>query len=181
MEGLRGDELLGMRVLVVDDEPETLEIVAHTLREAGATVLEASGAEAAPISREGVPPSFIAATWESWRAGGQYPMEICPMTTGFFKALESSSVISARWRSGFRTATKEMIPARKTMMRTMKGRRRFIDGSGGQPPAPTFLWDHFVQRIFNDAFGASTFELRDQFFHGFFFDHHFQRRPARFA
>lgn len=43
-EGLRGDELAGLRILVVDDEPETLELVAHVLREAGAEVMEASGA-----------------------------------------------------------------------------------------------------------------------------------------
>lgn len=43
-EELRGDELAGLRILVVDDEPETLELVAHALREAGAEVVEASGA-----------------------------------------------------------------------------------------------------------------------------------------
>lgn len=41
------ESLAGLRILVVDDEPETLEIIAHTLREAGAEVVEASGAEAA--------------------------------------------------------------------------------------------------------------------------------------
>ena len=44
IEELRGDELAGLRILVVDDEPETLEIVALTLRAAGANVVEASGA-----------------------------------------------------------------------------------------------------------------------------------------
>lgn len=47
IEELRGDELAGMRILVVDDEPETLEILGHTLRAAGADVVEASGAERA--------------------------------------------------------------------------------------------------------------------------------------
>lgn len=42
-----GDELAGLRILVVDDEPETLEIVGLGLREAGADVSEASGAERA--------------------------------------------------------------------------------------------------------------------------------------
>jgi CheY-like chemotaxis protein len=44
-EELRGDELAGLRILVVDDEPETLELVGHALREAGADVVMASGAE----------------------------------------------------------------------------------------------------------------------------------------
>ncbi|MBX3232348.1 MAG: response regulator [Labilithrix sp.] len=44
---LHGDELRGLRILVVDDEPETLELVAHALRAAGAEVDEASGAESA--------------------------------------------------------------------------------------------------------------------------------------
>jgi CheY-like chemotaxis protein len=44
---LRGDELAGLRILVVEDEPETLELVSLTLRTAGADVVEASGAEAA--------------------------------------------------------------------------------------------------------------------------------------
>lgn len=47
IEDLSGEELAGLRILVVDDEPETLEIVAHTLRAAGADVAEASGAAAA--------------------------------------------------------------------------------------------------------------------------------------
>ena len=47
LEELRGDELAGLRILVVEDEPETLELVCLTLRSAGAEVLEASGAEAA--------------------------------------------------------------------------------------------------------------------------------------
>lgn len=47
IEDLKGDELSGLRVLVVDDEPETLELVSLTLRSAGADVVEASGAEAA--------------------------------------------------------------------------------------------------------------------------------------
>jgi CheY-like chemotaxis protein len=46
-EELRGDELAGLRILVVDDEPETLELVSHAMREAGANVIEASGAERA--------------------------------------------------------------------------------------------------------------------------------------
>lgn len=46
MDESRG-RLDGLRILVVDDEPETLEIIAHTLREAGAEVLEATGAGAA--------------------------------------------------------------------------------------------------------------------------------------
>lgn len=44
---LRGDELAALDILVVDDEPETLELVCLTLRAAGANVVEASGAEAA--------------------------------------------------------------------------------------------------------------------------------------
>lgn len=47
IDQLRGDELAGLRILVVDDEPETLELVGLTLRSAGADVVEASGAEAA--------------------------------------------------------------------------------------------------------------------------------------
>lgn len=47
IDELKGDELSGLRVLVVDDEPETLELVALTLRSAGAEVVEASGAEMA--------------------------------------------------------------------------------------------------------------------------------------
>jgi CheY-like chemotaxis protein len=47
IDQLRGDELAGLRVLVVDDEPETLELVSLTLRSAGAEVFEASGAEVA--------------------------------------------------------------------------------------------------------------------------------------
>jgi CheY-like chemotaxis protein len=47
LDDLRGDELGGLRILVVEDEPETLELVALTLRKAGADVAEASGAEAA--------------------------------------------------------------------------------------------------------------------------------------
>jgi CheY-like chemotaxis protein len=47
IDQLRGDELAGLRILVVDDEPETLELVSLTLRSAGAEVLEASGAEVA--------------------------------------------------------------------------------------------------------------------------------------
>ena len=46
-EGLNGDELLGVRVLVVDDEPETLDLVCLTLRSVGAEVFEASSAEVA--------------------------------------------------------------------------------------------------------------------------------------
>ena len=44
IDDLQGDELRGLRILVVDDEPETLEIIADTLRAAGAEVTEASGA-----------------------------------------------------------------------------------------------------------------------------------------
>ncbi len=44
IDQLRGDELAGLRVLVVEDEPETLELVSMTLRSAGAEVIEASGA-----------------------------------------------------------------------------------------------------------------------------------------
>ncbi|MBX3264045.1 MAG: response regulator [Labilithrix sp.] len=47
IDQLRGDELAGLRVLVVEDEPETLELVSMTLRSAGAEVIEASGAAAA--------------------------------------------------------------------------------------------------------------------------------------
>jgi len=47
IEQLKGDELAGIRILVVEDEPETLELVSLTLRSAGANVLEASGAETA--------------------------------------------------------------------------------------------------------------------------------------
>ncbi|HVH40818.1 MAG TPA: response regulator [Labilithrix sp.] len=47
IEQLRGDELAGLRVLVVEDEPETLELVSLTLRTAGAEVIEANGAETA--------------------------------------------------------------------------------------------------------------------------------------
>jgi len=47
IEGLSGDELREVRVLVVDDEPETLELVCMTLRAAGAIVTEASNAEIA--------------------------------------------------------------------------------------------------------------------------------------
>jgi len=47
IEELRGDELAGLRILVVEDEPETLELVSLTLRSAGADVLEANGAETA--------------------------------------------------------------------------------------------------------------------------------------
>ena len=43
-EELRGDELAGLRILVVDDEPETLELVSQALREAGGNVVDASGA-----------------------------------------------------------------------------------------------------------------------------------------
>lgn len=46
-EGLQGDELAGVRILVVDDEPETLDLVAMTLRSVGAEVLEAHSAEEA--------------------------------------------------------------------------------------------------------------------------------------
>ncbi len=47
IEDLRGDELEGLRILVVDDEPETLEILALTLRSAGGDVAEANGSDAA--------------------------------------------------------------------------------------------------------------------------------------
>lgn len=40
-------ELVGLRILIVDDEPETLDIIAHTLREAGAEVVVASSGGAA--------------------------------------------------------------------------------------------------------------------------------------
>ena len=46
MDESRG-RLDGFRILVVDDEPETLEIIGHTLREAGAEVVEASSGGAA--------------------------------------------------------------------------------------------------------------------------------------
>lgn len=47
IQELRGDELAGLRILVVEDEPETLELVCMTLRSAGASVAEANGAEKA--------------------------------------------------------------------------------------------------------------------------------------
>jgi CheY-like chemotaxis protein len=47
IDQLRGDELAGLRILVVEDEPETLELVSLTLRSAGAEVFEANGAERA--------------------------------------------------------------------------------------------------------------------------------------
>lgn len=51
---LTGGELKGVRVLVVEDEPETLDLIALTLKSAGAEVETASGAEAA-LARLGPP------------------------------------------------------------------------------------------------------------------------------
>lgn len=59
IEDLKGDELSGLRVLVVDDEPETLELVSLTLRSAGADVVEASGAEAALAKLEAHVPHVV--------------------------------------------------------------------------------------------------------------------------
>jgi CheY-like chemotaxis protein len=59
MDELRGDELAGVRVLVVDDEPETLELVSLTLRSAGADVTEASGAEMALEHLETMDPHVV--------------------------------------------------------------------------------------------------------------------------
>jgi len=59
IEQLRGDELAGIRILVVEDEPETLELVALTLRAAGADVVEANGAEAALDKLDGHSPDVV--------------------------------------------------------------------------------------------------------------------------
>jgi len=59
IEELRGDELTGLRVLVVDDEPETLELVSLALRSAGAHVVEASGAESALQKLEAHAPHVV--------------------------------------------------------------------------------------------------------------------------
>lgn len=59
IEDLKGDELSGLRVLVVDDEPETLELVSLTLRSAGADVVEASGAESALAKLEAHVPHVV--------------------------------------------------------------------------------------------------------------------------
>jgi len=59
IDDLRGDELAGLRILVVEDEPETLELVALTLRKAGADVAEASGAEAALALLDSHAPTIV--------------------------------------------------------------------------------------------------------------------------
>ena len=48
IEDLKGDELSGLRVLVVDDEPETLELVSLTLRSAGPSVRRSAEGCSAP-------------------------------------------------------------------------------------------------------------------------------------
>ncbi len=59
IDDLKGDELSGLRVLVVDDETETLELVSLTLRSAGADVVEASGAESALQKLEAHAPHVV--------------------------------------------------------------------------------------------------------------------------
>ncbi|MBX3204050.1 MAG: response regulator [Labilithrix sp.] len=59
IDQLRGDELAGLRVLVVEDEPETLELVSMTLRSAGAEVFEASGAVSALESLDSRAPHVV--------------------------------------------------------------------------------------------------------------------------
>ena len=59
IDQLRGDELAGVRILVVEDEPETLELVALTLRAAGAEVLEANGAETALAELDAHAPQVV--------------------------------------------------------------------------------------------------------------------------
>jgi len=59
IDQLRGDELAGVRILVVEDEPETLELVSLTLRSAGADVVEANGAEMALAKLDGHAPHVV--------------------------------------------------------------------------------------------------------------------------
>jgi CheY-like chemotaxis protein len=59
LDDLKGDELRGVRVLVVEDEPETLELVCLTLRTAGATVTEAANAEDALARLEAETPDVV--------------------------------------------------------------------------------------------------------------------------
>ncbi len=59
IDQLKGDELAGVRILVVEDEPETLELVSLTLRSAGADVLEANGAETALTQLDAQLPDIV--------------------------------------------------------------------------------------------------------------------------
>jgi DNA-binding response OmpR family regulator len=56
---LKSDALGGLTILVVEDEPETLELVSMILRDAGADVHTASNAEAAMAVLETMTPHVV--------------------------------------------------------------------------------------------------------------------------
>lgn len=56
---MKSDALGGLTILVVEDEPETLELVSMILRDSGADVLTASNAEAAMAALESSTPHVV--------------------------------------------------------------------------------------------------------------------------
>ena len=56
---MKSDALGGLTILIVEDEPETLELVSMILRDSGADVLTASNAEAAMAALERKTPHVV--------------------------------------------------------------------------------------------------------------------------
>lgn len=56
---MKSDALGGLTILVVEDEPETLELVSMILRDSGADVVSAANAEAAMTILETSPPHVM--------------------------------------------------------------------------------------------------------------------------